>query len=317
MRLGRVLAGRVLSAVGTLFGVSVLLFAGCHLVPGQTATAVLGAGATPDQIRQFNRDAGLDRPLIAQYLSWLGHAVRGDLGTSWAHNEPVSTVIGGNLGSTLVLVALAGGLTVLGALTVGLAAGLRPGRAADTVLTAASVTVVSIPQFVAASLAVLVFATGLHWLPAVSLVPYGGTPFTRPEILVLPVAVLAAFGIAWAGRLVRASVLDASASPHVEASRLAGLPERVVIRRHLLPSVAGPIAQTLAWLVGALVGGTAVVERVFAYPGLSQPLIQAVSQHDTPVVEGVGLLLAATILTALVLADVIGLLADPRTQAVR
>lgn len=317
MSLARILAGRVLAALGTLLGVSVLLFAGCNLVPGDTAIGVLGPGVGAAQIQQFDHDAGLDRPIVAQYLSWLGHAVRGDLGQSWVQSEPVSSVIGSAFGATLALVAIAGGLTVLGSLAVGLYAGLRPGGAVDTVLTAASITAVSIPVFVLASLAVLVFATWLHWLPAVSLVPYGGTPFSQPDILVMPALVLASFGTAWAGRLIRASVLDASQSPHVEASRLAGLSEWSVVRRHLLPSVAGPVAQTLAWLVGALVGGTAVVERVFAYPGLSQLLISSVTRHDTPVVEGVGLMLAAIILAAMIVADLIGLLADPRVRTAR
>ncbi len=317
MNLPRFLLGRLVSVLGTILGVSVLLFVGSNLAPGSTAAAVLGPGAGSDQVREFNHNAGLDRPWLTQYLSWLGRAARGDLGQSWVQEQPVLTVIRGSLGSTLLLVLLAGVLTVVGSLLVGVYAGLRPGGRADTVLSVTAVTAVSIPQFVLAALSVLVFASWLHWLPAVSLVGFGETPLDKPSVLVMPVAVLAAFGIAWASRLIRAVVVDANASPHVEASRLAGLPERTVVFRHLLPVTTGPVAQTLAWLVGTLVGGTAVVERVFAYPGLSQPLIDAVHRHDTPVVEGVGLLLAAVILVALVLADVVGLIADPRVGTAR
>jgi len=312
MKIGRFLLVKLLTVAGTILGVSALLFFGSNVAPGNAANAALGADATAAQVRLFDQQAGLDRPLLVQYFSWLGHAVHGDLGQSLVQAEPVTTVIRGPFGSTLVLVVIAGALTILGALAVGLVSALRPGRV-DTVLSVLAVTGVAIPQFVLAAISVLVFASWLHVLPAVSLVPFGGTPLTQPDILVLPVAVLAVFGIAWGSRLVRAVVLDANASPHVQASRLAGLPERTVIRRHLLPAIAGPVSQTLAWLVG----GTAVVERVFSYPGLSVPLINAVQTHDTPVVEGVGLLLAVVILLTLLAADVIGVLADPRMRAAR
>lgn len=316
MSIVRFLLVKLLTVAGTVLGVSALLFFGANAAPGNVANAALGPDASAAQIRQFDQQAGLDRPLLAQYLSWLGHAVRGDLGQSLVQSEPVTTVIRGPFGSTLVLVVIAGLLTILGALAVGVFSALRPGRV-DTVLSVLAVTGVAIPQFVLAAISVLVFASLLHLLPAVSLVPFGGTPWTQPDILVLPAAVLTVFGVAWGSRLVRAVALDANASPHVQASRLAGLPEWTVLRRHLLPAIAGPVSQTLAWLVGALLGGTAVVERVFSYPGLSVPLINAVQTHDTPVVEGVGLLLAVVILLTLLVADVIGVLADPRMRTAR
>jgi peptide/nickel transport system permease protein len=314
---GRFLLVRLLVTAGTMIGVSVLLFLGSNIGPGNVATAVLGAGATPEQISQFDHDAGMDRPLPQRYASWLVGAARGDLGRSLVNDRSVTEVISGPFGFTVTLVLLAGTLTVVGALTVGVFAGLHPGGRLDTLLSAGSLVAVSVPQFVVAAVMVVVFASWLRLLPAVSLPPYGGTPLGRPSILVLPTAVLTAFGTAYASRLVRATVVDANATAHVRASRLAGLPERVVVGRHLLPVIAGPVSQTLAWLVGALFGGTAVVERVFGYPGLSQPLIEAVQAHDTPVVEGVGLMLAAVILLALFAADVIGVLADPRQRLAR
>ena len=313
MRFGRFILVRVLTVCGTVFGVSALLFFGANATPGGAATTALGPDATADQIRQFDHAAGLDRSLAVQYVSWLGHAVRGDLGQSLVQGQPVVSVIRGPFGSTLVLVVFAAVLTVVGALLVGVYSALRPGRI-DGLLSVLAVVGVAIPQFVLAAIAVLVFGLWLHVLPAVSLVPFGGTPLSQPNILVLPVAVLAVFGVAWGSRLVRAVTLDADASPHVQAARLAGLSEWAVFRRHLLPAIAGPVSQTLAWLVGGLFGGTAVVERVFSYPGLSGPLISAVQTHDTPVVEGVGLLLAVVILLLLLVADVIGALSDPRTR---
>ncbi|WP_433498383.1 ABC transporter permease [Sphaerimonospora sp. CA-214678] len=306
---------RLVVAFGTLAAISVLLFAGSEVMPGDAASSSLGIGATIEQIEQLRAEWGLDRPLPERYVEWASTALTGDLGTSLSARRPVTGLIAEPLAFTTLLVALSALITVLLSMVIGLAAGLRPGSRLDRVLLSTALVLVSTPQFVTAGLLVLLFATALGLLPAVSLVPLGGTPLDRPEILVLPVATLSIFATAWAATVVRATVIDANALPNVEAARLAGLPERRVIRRHLLPATVPACAQMFGWLVGGLFGGTAVVEQVFNYPGLSGVLISAVHNHDAPVLEGVGLLLAAIVLAALVLADLVGTLADPRLRA--
>ncbi|WP_406207816.1 ABC transporter permease [Kitasatospora sp. NBC_01560] len=306
---------RLAGALGTLLGASVLLFAGSQVLPGDAASSSLGASATPEEVARMRAEYGLDRPLAGQYVDWMKGVLHGDFGHSLYDRKPVLDAVVTPFLDTALLVGITAVLTVLLATGLGVVTGLRPGTRLDRLLSGAAVALVSVPQFVLAVLLVLVLGTGLELLPAVSLVPFGGTPLDRPVILVLPVLSLTLFAASWAGRIVRAAVVDADAAPHVEAARLAGLPERVVIRRHLLPSTVAPCAQTFAWLVAALFGGTAVVERVFSYPGLSETLVGAVRHHDTPVLEGVGMLLATVTVTCLLVADGLAVLATPRLRS--
>lgn len=315
MRPAAAVGRRLAGALGTLLGASALLFAGSQMVPGDAASASLGAGATTAEVARVRAEYGLDRPLVQQYLEWAGRAVRGDLGRSLYDRRPVLDVVVTPFLDTGLLVGLTVLATVLLAVALGLLTGMRPGSRTDRLLSGAAVAIVSVPQFVTAVLLVLLLGTGLRLLPAVSLVPFGGTPLDRPEILVLPVLSLTLFSASWASRIVRAAVLDADAAPYVEAARLAGLPERRVILRHLLPATVAPCVQAFAWLIAALFGGTAVVERVFGYPGLSETLVGAVQHHDTPVLEGVGLLLAMVTVTCLTLADVLAAVATPKLRS--
>ncbi|MGX4735477.1 ABC transporter permease [Kitasatospora griseola] len=311
------MARRLAGAVGTLFTASALLFLAAEVLPGDAAAASLGGGADAGQIARMRAELGLDRPLVLRYLDWVGSALDGDLGTSTVSHRPVGELVTDPLLDTLLLVVLSVLVTVVVATSVGVLAGLRPGSALDRLLSAGAVALVSIPQFVTASVLVLVFASALGVLPAVSLVPLGGSPLDDPAALVLPVAALSLFSAAWASRMVRASVVEAGRSPHVESARLAGLPEHRVVFRHLLPTTIGPCLQAFAWLTGALVGGTAVVERVFNYPGLSAPLVSAVVNHDTAVLEGIGLLLSGAVVVSLLLADLLDLVADPHGSVAR
>ncbi|MBB5953756.1 peptide/nickel transport system permease protein [Saccharothrix tamanrassetensis] len=309
------LARRVAATAATLFAVAVVLFAASEVLPGDAATASLDPDATLEDVARERAALGLDRPWPVRFAEWAFAALRLDLGTSAVSRQPVVEIVAEPLGATALLVGVTAAVTVPLAMAVGLISGLRRGGRADRALSAFSVVAVSIPQFVTAGLLVLVFADLVPVLPAISLPPLGGTPLDRPEVLVLPVAALTLFGASWAGRIVRAAVIDADGMPHVEAARLAGLPERVVVFRHLLPAALPPCAHTFAWLLSGLFGGTAVVEIVFNYPGLSQTLVAAVRKHDTAVLEGVGLLLAAIILVSFVLADLLVMAVDPRLRA--
>lgn len=314
MNVIRALTRRMFAAAGTLLVVSMILFAGSEVTPGDAASASLGANATPDQVAALRAAWGLNRPLPQRYASWMDALLHGHLGTSLATGQPVATLIGRPLGYTAILVALCGVATVALSVATGVLAGLRPGSRLDRTLSGGALALVAVPQFVLAGLLVLLFAAALGWLPAVSLVPFGGTPLDQPSILVLPCLALTLPAAAWASRLVRATVVDANAAPHVEAARLAGLPERRVVFRHLLPTIVPPCAQLFGWLISALFGGTAVVEQVFGYPGLSGTLLDAVRNHDPVVLEGVGLLLAGLVVAAFLIADLVGVLADPRLR---
>lgn len=307
-------ARRLGATLLTLLVVSMALFAGASVVPGDAASSWLGGSATDAEIAALRHEWGLDRPLAVRYADWITGVLHGDLGTSLISRRPVTEVVAEPLWSTTLLVLIAGTGTVVLAVLLGVVTGLRPGSLLDRTLSGTSLVIVAVPSFVIASLLVLLFSGTLGLLPAVSHPPLGGTPLDRPRILVLPVASIVLFAAAWAGRIVRATVADANSAPNARAARLAGLPERQVVWRHVLPMTVPANAQVFGWLISGLFGGTTVVEVVFDYPGLSRVLLSAVNNHDIAVLEGVGLLLAAIILVSFVIADVIGLLADPRAR---
>ena len=173
---------------------------------------------------------------------------------------------------------------------------------------------VSVPDFVLAGVLVVVFALTLEWLPPVSILTAGMTPFDRPEILLLPAISLAVPAGAWASRYVRAAVVDARTAPNVEAARLAGLSPARVLFRHLLPSVLGSIAQVMAAATAFLVGGAVVVEQVFAYPGIGSLLASAVGIKDVAIVIATGMAMAGIVIFAFIVADIIGILINPRLR---
>lgn len=190
---------------------------------------------------------------------------------------PVTAIIGDRVTSSLILAGLAFLAIVLVSLTLGLFSDSRAGGRADGAISVGGLVAVSLPEFILAGVFIAVLASWLAWVPSVSLVPAGGTPLTRPSILVLPVLTLTVAGSAYSMRLVWAVVIDAGRLPHVEAARLSGVSPARVVLRHLLPSAVGPITQVLAYTAGYLVGGTIVVERVFNYPGLGSLLVESVN----------------------------------------
>ncbi|MFB6888396.1 ABC transporter permease [Kitasatospora sp. NPDC056327] len=307
-------ARRLASTVLTLLVVSLALFAGASVLPGDAAGSWLGGNGTEQDLAALRHEWGLDRPLLVRYADWVTAALGGDLGTSLTARRPVAEIVAEPLWATTLLVLIAGAATMVLAVALGLATGLRPGSRLDRMLSGASLVVVAVPGFVLASLLVLVFSGTLGLLPAVSHPPLGGSPLDRPEILVLPVATIVLFGGAWAGRIVRATVADANGAPNARAARMAGLPEHQVVWRHVLPTTVPANAQVFGWLISSLFGGTTVIEVVFDYPGLSRILLSAVKNHDLAVLEGVGLLLAVIILISFILADLISLLADPKAR---
>lgn len=308
--------GRALRLVGgagaLLLAVSVVLFVAVQVLPGDPVTQALGSSYTPQRGALLRAELGLDAPVAEQYLRWLGGVLRGDFGTSAVTRVPVGPIVAERAGNSVVLAAAAFVLiTVLGT-GMGLLAGARPGSGRDRVASALTLTLTAIPEFALATVLVAVFAFGLGWLPAVSLSTPGTGPLSQPAVLVLPVASLALYGGSYTARMVRGIVADIVAGPHVEAARIAGLPEHLVLRRHVLPSAVGPIAQVLALLVPYLVGGALVVETVFAYPGLGALLAGAVRARDAVQVEAAGLVLAAVSIAGFLIAELIHDRSGPR-----
>lgn len=311
--LGKLLLRRVAAGVGVLWVVSVLLFSATYVLPGDPATRILGNRATPEAVAALREEMGINRSYPEQYFGWLSGFVTGDAGTSTTGNEvwPMLRERGAN---SLTLAATASVLVVAIAMALGVSSGLRAGRPADHALTVGALMGISVPDFVLAGILIAVFALALEWLPPVSLLTAGMTPLDRPEILLLPSVSLAVPAGAWASRYVRAAVVDARTAPNVEAARLAGLSPARVFLWHLLPGVLGSVSQVMAAATVFLVGGAVVIEQVFAYPGLGSLLANAVKVKDVTIVLATGLLMAAAVIAAFIVADVIGLLTNPRLR---
>lgn len=311
LRRGAVRLAAAAVAVGV---VSVVLFVVCEVLPGDAVTARLGAAGSTEAVAAGRAELGLDRDPATRYASWLGDALRGDLGTSAVSGRPVTAVVGEALTASAPLVLTSTAAAVVGSLLLGLFAGTRAGRRADAVVSSVALVAVAVPPFVVAVSLVLLFSSHWHLLPAVSLLPPGGDPLARPEALVMPGLTLVVAATAWAVRPVRALVADADRAAHVEAARLAGVAERRVLTRHLMPSLLGPVVQVYAWLPVMLLGASVVVEQVFDYPGVGGLLVTAVRDNDVPLVEAVGLTLTAVAVGSMLAADLVAALVDPRAR---
>ncbi|MFD4365851.1 ABC transporter permease [Rhodococcus sp. NPDC058521] len=301
--LARFVLGRLLLGALLLFGVSAVVFFGVAALPGDAATQAAGL-ASPERVQQLQSEFGLTEPAWQRYLSWWHGVVDGSFGTSLPTGQPVSELLGEPLTASLVLGAAAGLIVLTLGTGAGIWAGVRPGSRPDRVVSTAALLALCSPEFVLATLVIVIFAKQLNWFPSVSLVPVGGTVLTDPSILVLPAVSLGIYAAGAMARLVRAAVRVAYEQPHVEAAVLAGIHPRLIVWRHVLPSAWGPIAQVSAQFLPYVLGGAVVVERVFGYPGVGSLLVDRVAARDEATVLTIVMLLSTLTVLGYVAADV-------------
>ncbi|ROO60455.1 peptide/nickel transport system permease protein [Micromonospora sp. Llam0] len=305
MRPARYVAGRAGSVVLLLMLLSLVVFVGTDVLPGDPVTARLGPGASPQQIEQARERLGLDRPVLDRYQEWAAGLARGDLGTS-ATGQPVAGMVAGRLANSAVLTATAVVVVIPLSLLVGVLLGARRGSAADRAGSAALLLTVSVPEFVIAAVLVTTLAIGLGLFPAVSLVPAGDSPLAHPEVLVLPVASLVIVSLAYAARIIRAATVTALKAPHVEFLRLNGVAAATVFRQAVLPAILPTAAQVWAVTATSMVGGAVLVELVYGYPGIGALLVTSVRGGDLPVAQAVAMVLGTVTLLGMVAADIAG-----------
>jgi peptide/nickel transport system permease protein len=303
------------TAVGLLllFAISILVFIGTQILPGDAAASILGRNATPKALAVMNRALGLDRPPVTRYFLWISDTLHGNLGRSLVSGEPVSSIIGYRIVDTLILASAASIIMIPVAVALGIAAGRRSRGALDGVVSAGSLAMIAVPEFIIGTLLIYFLAVRLQLLPAVSVVVSGG-PLDNPAILVLPTATLVIVGSAYIIRMVRAGVGQVMRSDYIEMARLNGVPERRVVLRHALRNALAPTVQVVALTLQWLVGGLFIVETVFAYPGIGAELVQAVIARDIPIVQSVALLIAAVYIAINILADVVIVLLVPKLR---
>ena len=302
----------------TLLLVSILVFAATQILPGNAASTVLLNTATPARLHALEVQLHLNRPAVEQYWTWLTGILHGNLGTSLANGAPVSTLVGGRILNSAVLVVAAGVIgTVLG-VGLGVLAAARRDSLLDHMLSVGALAITALPEFVVAVILVIFFAVVIwHLFPAVSVFVPGTAPWSNPAELVLPVATLVIVIVPYVLRMMRASMIDSLESDYVQMAQLKGVPRWRVLFVHALPNAIAPTIQVIGLTFLYLAGGVVVVEYMFNYPGLGQALVAAVSDRDIPVIQCIVLVLAAFYVAVNILTDVISLAVSPRRRLPR
>ncbi len=305
---------RVAAFVATLFFLSALVFVVVRVLPGDPATLILGVESNPETLARLRHAMGLDRPLALQYIDWLTRAARGDFGTSIQYDLPVGRLILSRLPVTLPLALMAAALMVIIALPLGVYAATHHRRAGDYLAILVSQLGIAVPAFWSGLLLILLFSVRLGWLRSGGFDGWSAGLWTGLKALLLPAIALGAFQAAVLVRATRSAVLEILREDYVRTARAKGLAELRVIRRHALRNAMIPIVTVMGIQLGQLVAGAIVLESVFALPGLGRLALGAISARDLPVVQGVTLFVAASIVFINFAVDLAYAALDPRIR---
>ncbi len=308
------IARRLALGVLSLWAVSLLIFAGTEILPGDVAEAMLGQSATPEAVAAIRRELGLDRPAWERYLDWLAGMLRGDLGTSYANRMPVVALVGDRLANTLFLASVAAAVAVPLAILLGIVAVRWRETPVDRLLSAMTLSAISMPEFFVGYALIFLFAVTWPLASPIAAVHPGMALPDRLAAVALPVVTLAFVTIAHMMRMTRAAILNVMESPYIETAELKGLARTRIVLRHALPNALSPIINVVVINLAYLVVGVVVVEVVFVYPGLGQLMVDAVAKRDVPLVQACGMIFAATYVLLNLTADVLAILTNPRLR---
>jgi peptide/nickel transport system permease protein len=312
--MARFLLKRLGLAAITLFLLSVIVFVGASILPGNVARRILGPFADQAAVDALNERLGTDRSLLTQYWDWISGFFQGDLGDSHALNVPVSELIGNALGNSVKLAVFAFVLVVPLAIFGGVVAALRRDTLTDRVVTIGGLTLSVVPEFVSGIILILVFGLWLDVLPVSARAPAGSGFLTQLEYLLLPALTLVVLLFGYIARITRAGAIEALDADYTRTAVLKGLPRRTVIRRHVLRNSLLPTIAVVATQTGYLIGGLVVIETLFNYPGLGRLIFTAATQKDLPVLESAVLIVGIVFLVAMLLADLAYSLLNPRIR---
>jgi peptide/nickel transport system permease protein len=310
----RYAARRVGALVVTLFFVSALVFVVVRVLPGDPAAIIMGTEGSREAADRLREAMGLNRPLVVQYADWVSGALRGDLGRSLQYDLPVGQLIVSRLSVTVPLALMAAVFMIAAAVPLGLYAATRHRRAGDYIAMVVSQVGISIPQFWAGLLLILVFSVTLGWVQSGGFEGWSSGVAAALRSLLLPAIALGLFQAAVLVRATRSAVLDVLREDYVRTARAKGLSERRVVGRHTLRNALIPIVTVAGVQLGQLLAGAIILESVFALPGLGRLALGAISARDLPVVQGVGLFIASTIVVINFAVDLAYGLLDPRIR---
>jgi len=308
----KIVAQRIALGLLTLLVISLFITFGVELLPGDLAESILGQSATPETVKVFRAELGLDKPAHLRYLDWLAGMVTGDMGVSLANKREISELVSIRLGNTLFLGGFAATIAVPLALLLGILAALYRNSLYDRAVNTFTLTSISFPEFFVAYILILFFAIKFGWFPGISNVSTELSLGDKLYRTLLPAATLTLVVVAHMMRMTRAAIINLLASPYIEMARLKGIRPTKIILRHALPNALAPIVNVIALNLAYLVVGVVIVEVVFVYPGLGQLLVDSVSKRDVPVVQACSMIFASVYILLNLSADVISIITNPR-----
>ncbi|MCO5218208.1 MAG: ABC transporter permease [Thermomicrobiales bacterium] len=312
--MGRYIFGRLLQLIPTLFVITVLIFLLAHMAPGDPITAMAGIGASQELIDNIKAQYGLDQPLVVQYGRWILHVLRGDLGTSITTHQSVASMTWDRLEVTLLLAILGTFFSVIIAVPLGILAATRKGTWVDSLAMGFTSLSISVPSFFTAILLIVIFGVQLRWVPFAGYPGLANDFWGSIQRLILPTISVALIYLALLARMVRSEMLEVLRSDFVRTARGKGLRERSVLISHALRNALLPSINLVTLNFASLLGGTVIIEEVFALPGIGRLTIQAVLQRDFPVIQGITLFVGVVFILASLAADLISFKADPRVS---
>ena len=316
----RALLHRTGVGIATLFVVSVLIFVGTSVLPGDVAQIILGQMATPESLAALRAKLGLDQPAHVRYFLWLGNLLTGDLGISKAGSgagtigTAISTMIAPRVWNTLRLASMVAVIAIPLSMTLGLLTAMYPGTRLDRLVTFSTLSLISVPEFLVATFLVLILAVQLKLLPSIAYMSGNETSWQLIKALAMPTLTLVIVVSSQIIRMTRATVLNVMSSPYIEMAILKGVPRQRIILRHALFNAIGPIVNVIVLNLAYLVSGVVIVETIFAYPGLAKLMIDAVQTRDLPLVQACAMIFCATYVVLIFMADMASILSNPRLR---
>ena len=318
--LQRAILQRTLVGFVTLLFVSVLIFVGTSILPGDVAQIILGQMATPESLAALRAKLGVDQPAYIRYFMWLGDFLTGDLGVSKAGSgfgtvgTPISEMLIPRVLNTLQLASVVAVIAIPLSLALGLLAAMHPGTRLDRIVTFSTLSLISVPEFMVATFLVLILAVFLRWLPATAYMSGDETGLKLIRALAMPTLTLVILASSQIIRMTRATVLNVMSSPYIEMAILKGVPRKRIILRHALFNAIGPIVNVIALNLAWLISGVVIVETIFAYPGLAKLMIDAVQTRDLPLVQACAMIFCVVYIILILIADMASILSNPRLR---
>jgi peptide/nickel transport system permease protein len=307
---------RVALLVPVLFGVSLVVFILIHMIPGDATLSAIGFNQriTAEQRAAIRKSYGLDDSQPVQYVKWMQHVLKGDLGRSLRTKRPLSTELKLRLPVTAELALLAGVLGSIPAIAIGILSAVKRNSWVDYVATVMTLFGISLPNFLLASLLVLIFSFWLKWLPPIGYVKFTTSPLENLKTMILPAVSLALPVGAVKMRNTRSAVLEAMSQDHVRTARAKGLSNRAVMWRHIMKNASIPILTIGGIQIATLLGGTVIIETIFSLPGIGRYIYEAISTRDYPVVQSVTLVMATIFVLVSLIVDILYAVSDPRLR---